>query len=480
MKKALFSALVLVAALASCSKKQDTVPVLPSEDVKMVPVTFTAGVETKTHLGNDGHSVIWQNNDAISVFANGNNYKFTLASGHGSSSASFTGEMSETDAAASEFFALYPYDATATIAEGVITTKGISNNVNNVTNNIPNNYVQSVAHADGSNFEFKIVCAMMKVVVPADMAGLLKNIMISCNAGASAEPLVGGTASITVSDTPTVTLAGASGDVQTSKNAGIEAGTYYFPVYPTPLSKGLRVKLQYVDNRTPEYLFTGKQLELKRAAILNVGTVHPQPSYVFDDFESYDISTSGKTNLGVASYLKGNDNALWIVENPYPSETNSSAKVLANDMHTATWGTSGYVQMSFGYDTIKLMFPYAARDKFKGVRFKVYIGASDYYPTLQIDAGNSSGNKFPSKVNGVATGGDAAVYASNLRHDDWNVLEFNLATCGFSGSFTTHFGNLNNWQFRPFVTSSKGSCDAALSETNLKICYIDDVEFLYD
>lgn len=80
----------------------------------------------------------------------------------------------------------------------------------------------------------------------------------------------------------------------------------------------------------------------------------------------------------------------------------------------------------------------------------------------------------------MAVGGDASVYAANLKHDDWNVLEFNLAACGYTGSFTSNFGQLNKWQIKPFTTSSKGSCAAALSDNNLKLCYIDDIEFLYN
>gem|GEM_PF-4026270 len=483
MKKALFSVLVLIAALTSCSKEQSNPTQGKNEDVKMVPVTFTAGQATKTHLGTDGLSVIWQANDQISIFSNGNNYQFTLESGANTSSATFSGEMSETDAAASEFYALYPYDATSTIADGVITTKGIANSQNyNCWGSFSNKLAQSVAHTTGSNFEFKLACSLMTFTIPAEMDKLLKQVMISCNGGASSEPFVGGTAAITVADEPTVKLTSGLGDVMTSNSEGMAAATYYVPVYPQTFAKGIRVKLIYVDNRTSEYVFTGKQVAAKRASKFNVGTLHPQPTYVFENFEGYELSAAGSNELKFQDkkFLTGNTGALKVVENPYPTEANPSAKVLANDMSAATWSTSGYVQVDFGQDPIKFRFPYAARDKFKGIRFKVYIGTSDYYPTLQIDASGSSGNKFPSKVNDVATGGDAAVYAENLKHDDWNVLEFNLATCGYTGSFTSNFGQLNNWQIRPFVTSSKGNCAAALSETNLKLCYIDDIEFLYN
>lgn len=459
MKKALFSALVLVAALASCSKKQDTTPVLPTEDVKMVPVTFTAGVETKTKLDGDGHSIVWQKTDThtdkITVFANGNNYEFSVASGHGSSSATFTGMMSEADAAASEFYALYPADATATISGNSITAKGISNNVNNVTNNVPNDYVQSVAHTTDGNFNFKIVCAMVKLSVPASMGGLLKNIMVSTNGGPNKEPFVGGTAEITVSDNPTVKLTSGLADVQTSKNAGIAAGTYYFPVYPIALASGIRVKLTYVSpadyryggEKNAEYLFTGKALTLERARIMNLGELHEQGTYMFSDFENYSERPS------------------WVKNTEPTFVTFEGTKCLKRTGKNA----SGYTQFNFDYTEAKEKFPTAARDKFRALRLKVYVPEGDeFYPILQING--DAKRSAPDVVNGVSV----TNYSNGIQKGAWNTLEFHFPVCTIFA--ISNAAGINYMQVRPFCDQSGNQLNDNVNHT----CYIDDVEFLYN
>lgn len=476
MKKLIFSIAAISALLVSCAKPEVSTGDNTLAGEKMVTVTFTAGVETKTHLASDHTSVIWQNKDSISVFANGNKYKFILESGHNQTTGTFTGKMSEADAAASEFYALYPYDATATIDGAVITTKGTANNINyNQYGSFPNNVAQSVAHASaGEPFEFKLICALLGVTVPESMAGQVKTVMVSTNAGTS-EAFIGGTNTITVAAEPTYTISGGQADIMTSSNSGLAAATYYLPVRPVSLSRGLRIKLTYVDGHS-EYIFTGKVVELKRAQGIHM-TIKPQPTYIFDDFESYDVTTAGKTNVGLSNYIKGNENALWIVENPCKSDANPSDKVLADDMHTAGWGTSGFVQAGFGSDAVKEKFPYAARDKFKGLRCKVYMGTSIYYPHLRYDANGSYGSKNPSTINGTSTLGlDEEAVAALYNHDDWNLLEWNLSACGFS---KTNFDQLNNFQLRPFVTFGDGNCATTVSETNQKLVYIDDLEFLY-
>lgn len=477
MKKLILSIAAISALLVSCAK-----PEVPTGDntlagEKMVTVTFTAGVETKTHLGSDEESVIWQKGDEISVFAKGKNYKFSLVAGEDQTEGTFTGEMLATDADATEFYALYPYDATATIDGAVITTKGVANNIPcNQYGSFPNKVAQSVAHAAaGESFEFKLICALLGVTVPESMEGQVKTVMVSSNAGASTEAFIGGTNTITVAAEPTYTISGGQADIMTTANSGLAAATYYFPVKPLSLSRGLRIKLTYVDGHS-EYIFTGKVVELKRAQGIHM-TIKPQPTYIFDDFESYDVTTAGKTNVGLSNYIKGNDNALWIVENPCKSDKNPSDKVLADDMHTAGWGTSGFVQPAFTSETIKGKFPYAARDKFTAFRCKVYIGSSIYFPHLAYNANADYGSKNPSKINGTSTKDLTEDQVAALyKHDEWNLLEWKLSECGYSKS---NFGSMNDLQIRPFVKFDNSSCDAAISETNKKLVYIDDLEFLY-
>lgn len=481
MKKIIYLIPAFICLSVSCQKNNDVqTGDLNLSQEKLVEFSFRTGPDqegeqTRTHLDADGKTVNWQAGDKISVFANGNNYEFsTQESGP---SVTFTGQIYESDVDADVFYALYPHDEGATISsEGVITTKAVTNNQTPVTGSFATKVNQSVAKT--SSLErvliFKNVCALIKVEVPEDFDSPLKELIISTNG--SSENFVAGTVSISFSDDGSVSTSSSSllkADVMIQKSTGIPAGTYFLPVYPLTASNGLRAKLSYLDNRTPEYLFSGKPVvdKLKAGEIFNFGRLRSQPSYLFEDFESYE---------SVPGWITGNTNALSIIKNPKPTKVNNSAKVLSNDMHNSTKSTSGYVTMDFSkYDDFSRRFPKAARDKFKAVRIKVYIGASDYYPRLQIDANGKYGNKIPSTVNGKAC--TPSNYASLLKHDDWNLLEFNLESCEYkynTESLKT-FANLSSWQIRPFSKKNGNSADATVDDTNQKLCYIDDVEFLY-
>lgn len=481
MKKVLlFIAPIIV--LASCSKEFSNGNAAPEQKNDLVKYEFKAEI-TKTHLAEDGLGVVWQANDEISIFANGVNYKFTTTDT--GASATFTGEISQSDLDATTiFYALYPYEETATISGDVISTKASTNYQYAGAGTFANKIGQAVAKAQKNNegsatFNFQNVGMLFKYTIPQNMDRAVKNLMISAN---NSEKFIAGNVAITVGDTPSCVGSYANFDVQSNNDDGIPAGTHYVFVYPVSLAKGLRVKLTYKDGRTPEYIFTGKAYTTERGKVMNLGTVESHPTYVYEDFENFSRWSATKETAGYkisgSNFITGNNNALSVVENPYKTETNNSDYVLVNDMHAATWATSGYVQLSFGIDAVKNVFPYAVRDKFKAIRLKAYIGTSEYYPSLQFPADGTKGNKMPSKVNGVERT-DASSYASLLKHDDWNVLEFNLADCGYTSPYNSNFGNLDGCQFRPFVKSNLSNCDAALSETNLKICYIDDIEFLY-
>lgn len=480
MKKIIYLIPAFICLSVSCQKNNDVqTGDLNLSQEKLVEFSFRTGPDqeeeqeqTRTHLDVDGKTVIWQKGDKISVFANGNNYEFSTQ--ENGSSVEFKGTISESDASAEEFYALYPYDATATISGGVITTASVTNNQPTVTGSFANGVNQSVAKTSSQEkvFKFKNVCALIRVIVPQDLDKKLKEVMISTNGG---EKFVKGTVSISYTGgSPQITSSEVTNsDVMIQKSTGIPAGTYYLPVCPlASVASGLRAKLSYVDGRTPEYLFSGKSVSLKAGEIFRFGTLRSQPSYLFEDFESYE---------SFPGWITGNDNALSIIENPVKTPVNSSAKVLSNDMHNANHSTSGYVIMKFSKsDGFSTRFPRAAREKFKAVRIKVYIGTSDYYPHLQIDEDTKKyGKNIPSKVNGKACTSDN--YADLLIKDEWNLLEFNLESSGYTMSNKT-FANLSSWQMqiRPFSKIDGSNADATVDETtNQKLCYIDDVEFLY-
>ena len=110
MKRNIFLAIAVVAAVfASCNKEVNITR--NQSPVKLIPKTFTVSVdETRTSLGENGKSILWEEGDVIRVIgatASGtvSQHVFTLSSGAGTGSATFTGEVGEGE---ETFYAIYP------------------------------------------------------------------------------------------------------------------------------------------------------------------------------------------------------------------------------------------------------------------------------------------------------------------------------------------------------------------------------------
>lgn len=128
--------------------------------------------------------------------------------------------------------------------------------------------------------------------------------------------------------------------------------------------------------------------------------------YMFENFESRE---------SIPGHFTGNDNALFIVANPYVTAVNSGTKVLKDDLSASSHSTSGYVNMGFAHLN--------DRAKYRAIRVKVYLGENAYCPRLQITVGAANPNKLPSKINGQAfTDQTEANWKSLIKTDDWNVF----------------------------------------------------------
>lgn len=182
--------------------------------------------------------------------------------------------------------------------------------------------------------------------------------------------------------------------------------------------------------------------------------------YMFENFE---------TRESIPGHFTGNDNALFIVANPYVTAVNPGTKVLKDDLSASSHSTSGYVNMGFAHLN--------DRAKYRAIRVKVYLGENAYCPRLQITVGTANPNKLPSKINGQAfTDQTEANWKSLIKTDDWNVFVYDLIDCGFGIS---NFENTTTVQFRPLSKFNGNNIDAgAASATNTRIVYYDDIEFL--
>lgn len=183
------------------------------------------------------------------------------------------------------------------------------------------------------------------------------------------------------------------------------------------------------------------------------------------------VDAEDLTELPPTSLLKGNDNALSIVENPVPGSTvNPGTKVFKDDLSSATWGTSGLVQVYTSTISGDIRYNY------KTVRIKVYLGTNDYVPFMVVTNNNKASR--PTKVNGTDfyPGHSEELWASLVKHDDWNVLEYNIISGNYESVAAT-MADIGQVQFRFMVNYNNSNYPNPVNETtNTHIVYFDDIE----
>lgn len=190
-------------------------------------------------------------------------------------------------------------------------------------------------------------------------------------------------------------------------------------------------------------------------------------SYVwFDNGHGFTTTNdNGKTEDG--SWLS----AVEVRNNPVSNYMNNSMRIMADDMsRSESTGTSGV----FNY-----RFPnYKDKGNVKTLRMKVWFGKGDYYPWLVLSI-KGEPRSLPSKVNGVDWNpkGTAEEFDALWIEETWNVVEYNLKTC--FGAETLN--GCDQFMPRPFMNfSGQNSSGSADPETNSRIVYFDDIEFLAD
>lgn len=120
MRKLFWSVLCVTALFASCAEADIEVrPVMGGED-------FTATIaETRAEL--DGVAVLWNDADELTIFtktAHNRHYKVkSLSNGNRSATFGYVGFSGNDGSAIENNYAVYPYDADATLAGEIITTK---------------------------------------------------------------------------------------------------------------------------------------------------------------------------------------------------------------------------------------------------------------------------------------------------------------------------------------------------------------------
>ena len=240
MRKISFIAALVVAMTAvSCVKEMQTETPAPENNGA---VTFEAsfGAATKAVLepGATESKVAWEAGDQVGVFAAEGNFLYKAQNaGYSTTLATEAADVP----AEGPYYAVYPYDAEAAVAEGVITTS-----LPAVQTAVLGSFTThlSVAQAVENKFAFKNVCGLVGVKIDAEN---VTKIVLEGNNG----EIVAGAVNVTVADAPTWTAVaeqGAASVTLAPAEGTLAKGVYYFAVLPQTFEKGFNVKAYKGDD----------------------------------------------------------------------------------------------------------------------------------------------------------------------------------------------------------------------------------------
>lgn len=277
MKKYILSGVILglVVIISSCSKEVDD-EVSGTSKVRM---EFRAGIDavSRTVL-TENNEVKWEVDDAISLFDQNSNNRFTTT--QSGTSVTFTGSAQDN---LETYYALYPYNESATISGNMIITK-LPAEQTALAGSFAKMLNPSVAKSGADKLlNFKNACAVVKFTLGAGVTNVVKA-MFRGNDGES----LAGTLNINVSGNAPVTTVetGEGTGVTLTSNEGFVGTDYYFVVAPLELKKGITLVLY--DSSGKEWKRRGgNPVKLTAGHILDLGTITP------DEFkEIVHISTA--------------------------------------------------------------------------------------------------------------------------------------------------------------------------------------------
>ena len=238
-------------------------------NVEKVEMEFKAGNDavSRTILTTD-NAVNWEAGDAISLFDPDSNNRFTTSSS--GASVTFTGSAKDGQ---STYYALYPYNAEATISGSIITTTLPAEQTAR-PGSFANMLNPSVAKSGNDKIlKFKNACAVVKFTLGSVPDS--KNIVKAMFRGNNGEALVGPIQIDASLATPVATVQTDFAGTEVTLNGEFTSGkTYYFVTVPAVLTSGLT--LVFYDGNNHEGKNVGKKsTTLTASRILNLGEVTP-------------------------------------------------------------------------------------------------------------------------------------------------------------------------------------------------------------
>ena len=318
MRKLFWSVLCVTALFASCAEADIEVrPVMGGED-------FTATIaETRAEL--DGVAVLWNDADELTIFtktAHNRHYKVkSLSNGNRSATFGYVGFSGNDGSAIENNYAVYPYDADATLSGEVITTKINAEQVYNAEKVDLSNALMA-AKSTSSALQFVNSTALMRFDVANNMPD---SYTLSSIKLVSAANKIAGEATINLSTDSKavvtengvneVTLSGIDTPITAEKQA-------FYVVLPATsfAAKDLTVTFTYAEGVEKSFALPAFDLELG-----SIKTI----AYTINEGEDFEGSTpdSGEDFEGETpeTEAKPANNEIW-----YTTTTNSIASISTN------------------------------------------------------------------------------------------------------------------------------------------------------
>lgn len=225
-----------LAIISSCSKEA-----APVEDNKsgLKKIVLSAGAEllsstedTKVYFDDwSTYQLYWANQDNISVFSGSGNYEFTNTASAGTV-ATFKGEI----VPASSYTALYPYNSSATLESGVVSTTFPAAQAA-AADGTAKEALLAVAVSDGDNLNFKNIYGIVKFEIVDDD---ITSVTLEGNNG----EVLAGDIDITVDATPSYVVTGNPSTeiiLTPSGSSTFVAGDYAIAVLPVDFTHGFKL-----------------------------------------------------------------------------------------------------------------------------------------------------------------------------------------------------------------------------------------------
>ena len=313
------NSLLLIGAFATLAVSCQKEPAMENVPVKGIEKTFVVSSPgTRTTL--DGMNVKWAEGDEINVIAatTGNQYTFTLSDGAGTSLATFSGTLEETDAAETTFYAVYPNVAIrpASLLDGglIEVDKTLGDTQRAVKDGFdPQFAVMTAIAGEDGKFTFRHGVAYFKITIGNENVSSVN--LKTSNTRFQGRPVY-------VASTGNYSkIEGAQDNITLAPEEGtLEYGaTYYIPVLcKNSQLQTLTLTYKFNDGTADKKMSTDAKakvnLELGKVYNLGTPTFSVAPEISAKDVVIEADATSGTIEYSIVNPIEGEDVAVSLAE----------------------------------------------------------------------------------------------------------------------------------------------------------------------